>query len=271
MPIEDLLPEIFDTKNLPASLYHYTSVEGLKGIIDNRSLWATNYRYLNDSAEIKDMFYSMTEMKIYKEGPLSGVSADELMEKAFRNIEIPNHVVTSFSEQSDDLSMWGRYGNNDKGIAIGFDNISADNWKPQEDMQKPYFGRCIYDRKTKDKLLTRLFKTCTEPIEIITLWTKICAFFKNDSFSGEKEWRLVADCNFKAKKGAGKPSFRVANNRLIPYFNMEMKSVEDFRFSDIVLSPQLSQDLIGIESIEDFLMAKNVKYNSITCSKSTLQ
>jgi len=35
-------------------LYHYTSAEGLKGIIENNELWATSAYYLNDSAE---MFY----------------------------------------------------------------------------------------------------------------------------------------------------------------------------------------------------------------------
>jgi hypothetical protein len=33
-------------------LYHYTSADGLKGIIENDELWATSAYYLNDSAEI---------------------------------------------------------------------------------------------------------------------------------------------------------------------------------------------------------------------------
>lgn len=34
-------------------IHHYTSFEGLKGIIETRTLWATNYLYLNDSTETK--------------------------------------------------------------------------------------------------------------------------------------------------------------------------------------------------------------------------
>ena len=37
------------------SLYHYTSVKGLEGIVGENffSLWATHYSFLNDTEEIK--------------------------------------------------------------------------------------------------------------------------------------------------------------------------------------------------------------------------
>jgi hypothetical protein len=41
--------------NLPKShpeLFHYTTLEGLRGIIQSHSLWATHYSHLNDSTEI---------------------------------------------------------------------------------------------------------------------------------------------------------------------------------------------------------------------------
>ena len=33
-------------------LYHYTTWDGLLGILQNQTLWATNYKFLNDSLEI---------------------------------------------------------------------------------------------------------------------------------------------------------------------------------------------------------------------------
>lgn len=39
-------------KPLSAELYHYTGIDGLKGIISSQTLWATHYRYLNDTDEI---------------------------------------------------------------------------------------------------------------------------------------------------------------------------------------------------------------------------
>src|SRR5512133_1541887 len=34
-------------------LYHYTTFSGLLGIVGSRSLWASDIRYMNDSAELK--------------------------------------------------------------------------------------------------------------------------------------------------------------------------------------------------------------------------
>lgn len=34
------------------NLYHYTTWEGLQGILKSRTLWATNFRFLNDESEI---------------------------------------------------------------------------------------------------------------------------------------------------------------------------------------------------------------------------
>ena len=41
--------------DLPKShpeLFHYTTLNGLRGILENGSLWATHYSHLNDSTEI---------------------------------------------------------------------------------------------------------------------------------------------------------------------------------------------------------------------------
>ena len=41
------------TEKPPSILYHYTSQEGLLGIIKNREVWATDISYLNDTKEYK--------------------------------------------------------------------------------------------------------------------------------------------------------------------------------------------------------------------------
>ncbi len=40
------------TKDADFNLWHYTTAEGLKGILSDQTLWATDYRYLNDESEI---------------------------------------------------------------------------------------------------------------------------------------------------------------------------------------------------------------------------
>jgi hypothetical protein len=38
-------------KNEPEFLYHYTTENGLDGILKSDSIWATHYRFLNDLSE----------------------------------------------------------------------------------------------------------------------------------------------------------------------------------------------------------------------------
>lgn len=39
------------SKNEPELLYHYTTQDGLLGILENACIWATHYRCLNDASE----------------------------------------------------------------------------------------------------------------------------------------------------------------------------------------------------------------------------
>jgi hypothetical protein len=44
--------EHLDLATAHPELHHYTSIAGLKGIWERQMLWATQYSYLNDSAEV---------------------------------------------------------------------------------------------------------------------------------------------------------------------------------------------------------------------------
>jgi hypothetical protein len=55
-------------------LYHYTSAEGLKGIIEKNALWATSAYYLNDSAE---MFYGYNVLREVLDQWLNGNTRTE--------------------------------------------------------------------------------------------------------------------------------------------------------------------------------------------------
>lgn len=46
-------------------LYHYTNFEGLKGILESQTLWATHFRHLNDSSEIEAM-RPLLEEKVFE-------------------------------------------------------------------------------------------------------------------------------------------------------------------------------------------------------------
>lgn len=47
------MTEISTEVSPPPILHHYTTQEGLLGIVESKSIWATNIYYLNDAAEYK--------------------------------------------------------------------------------------------------------------------------------------------------------------------------------------------------------------------------
>lgn len=66
-------------KKPPERLYHYTSIDGLKGILDSRCLWASQIHFLNDTKEFNYSFDILMEL-------ISGLKAN-LQRK--RGIPVP--------------------------------------------------------------------------------------------------------------------------------------------------------------------------------------
>jgi hypothetical protein len=48
----DVVPEAF-WKPLPETLWHYTTIEALFGIVENNEIWLSDFRQLNDKKEIR--------------------------------------------------------------------------------------------------------------------------------------------------------------------------------------------------------------------------
>lgn len=49
-----LINKFSNKEEIPKSnLYHFTTIQGLKGFLSSRKLWLTHYDSLNDSLEIK--------------------------------------------------------------------------------------------------------------------------------------------------------------------------------------------------------------------------
>ena len=133
---------------------HYTSAEGLIGILNSKQLWATHPRYLNDTGEfnaafnyilrdkdkiqriVEDLFgsyYSDQQLSQGKKGPLDFVKSEEevsfvrdqvrkLISEADQNMS--EHIyVTSFAnyEGIDSNTHWLSYAHNITGYCIVFD------------------------------------------------------------------------------------------------------------------------------------------------------
>ncbi|MBA6409244.1 MULTISPECIES: DUF2971 domain-containing protein [Pseudoalteromonas] len=130
-------------------VYHYTSADGLKGILESKSLWATNAEYLNDFREIKQGIDRIKSLR----GSLSEFSQIKLEEIYAKHKNIPldvtqkemrskdvhlaNHFLnflwniidnntideiytTSFTTKRDSLNHWLTYGSEQTSYCIKF-------------------------------------------------------------------------------------------------------------------------------------------------------
>jgi len=142
------------------TLYHYTSLNGILGILESRSVWATHASYLNDASEF---FHGLSFAKqvaggIFMEDDylaafgwavrhgLEAVSADSL-------------YVTSFSEKADLLSQWRGYCPPGAGLCVGFTISQLQSFCEERGYR---LEKCIYDHKEQSQRVEALVNECFE-------------------------------------------------------------------------------------------------------------
>ena len=104
------------SKNEEDCLYHYTTLEGLKGILETQTLWATHFEFLNDSSELK--VFKEKFLNVLREDPRIRTDFESLIKSLQKVIEKEEIYITSFCHEPKDpytqknglLSQWRGYG-----------------------------------------------------------------------------------------------------------------------------------------------------------------
>ncbi len=127
----------------PETLYHYTTVEGLLGIVRSRSLWVSDVEFMNDAQELRfgrpELRAALVEQADRLCPPESEDSPDcsraTLLRSAAEHLDQPAGIFASrqwhavyvacFCESEDLLSQWRGYGSSG-GFAIGFRRSSLE-------------------------------------------------------------------------------------------------------------------------------------------------
>ncbi|MBD5399122.1 MAG: DUF2971 domain-containing protein [Treponema sp.] len=209
---------------VPKKLYHYTSKEGFLGIIENKTLWASEILYMNDEKETVIPFEIYE--KLLEEDKNTNVRKEYFnFFKEFRGLET---YVISFSEKKDDLNMWRAYGDNASGICIEFNSDSLLKvLKENQEKMELRFEKCIYDEQEQKNAIQSLLdsKNGSKNLEADGLYKKLLKFspyFKDKSFRDEKEWRIIVKLdtgleNRKLKK------VRFRKDIFVPYCELQIE------------------------------------------------
>jgi hypothetical protein len=265
--LEKIRETIIDNDNKDMAIaegeifYHYTNSTGLLGIFESNNLWATHFRFLNDSSEFEygmeiifDILNEYLESKsIVEEDKKRIIEVFKLQESLFND---NTAYITCFCTDGDLLSQWRGYAGG-SGYAIGFDSKFLNN-KGFLDALKDKtnirwdFGRVRYGDDAKQfvkKLIpncvdivnsylvdfpeglsrTRNGKYVTEYIHSLQslrwLFYNVAFFSKHDGFREEMEWRLVG-----IPTGIPLTKYRTTGTGIIPYV--------EFNFSDELFTIQ---------------------------------
>ena len=255
-------------------LYHYTSLDVLIHLFAEYSdehpyltFWATNCAYMNDPREISEGIDLIKDALMDISCPILKERAKVLIENEhIKDAMLIGSAITaqgipyaiSFSKNKDNLNMWRMYGNDGRGVALGFKNneIKAEDCSLNE---------CFYirekDREQVINMIRRAFeimllkfgnapKGMTQQeydlirsLEVIGL---ISTRIKNKVYSYEREKRLIKNCK--------NPKYRVANNILTPYTTIELPIVA---LESIVVGPDCDER--NINSLRLFFLSKGLK------------
>jgi len=264
-------------------VYHYTTNEGFKGIIESQELWATSIYHLNDWKEFdygrEAIIESTKALLKSKEVADAGV---ELLSYLY-SIR-PSLFVCSFSaaEDGDDLTQWRAYSPKG-GYAIGFPIVKLLRCAG---IQRFDLFQCEYGTISASQFVERLASIIERIFEmaggvngfrsqfpfndssknpLMAMLLKFVAKYKHDAFKAEKEHRLV-----RLLTSIEHPRHRMSGSTQIPYVAFSLKDQELWKQAQIVMSPCLPNVAkLRRESVKEFLESELGRHELPTdCARS---
>ena len=136
--------------NIPNVLYHYCSLQDLKGIIKRRCLWMTSVFWMDDTTE----FFWLYEVviRVLNQRPSEERNTlHERFEKLMKDRRLSHVFCTCFSADSDSRSQWLEYADDGHGFAIGFDPTAFDLTRA-EPVRDVKLESVIYDSMQQERI-----------------------------------------------------------------------------------------------------------------------
>lgn len=232
-----MIRRMVDSPAPPDTLHHYTTAAGLLGIVEpvrlgalserspdmqsvprtrSIALWATDARFLNDSAELRYAARALAdkiEALLLPSGPIDDetttrigtvaarLRAGEFIGEGFEEGAVHTAYVTSFCQEGDLLSQWRGYGSSGGGYSVEFrtDALRELNspFGQAGNDEVGYLGGSILQQVVygmDEEALDSAAQNLVHPDRYIPSMTAAVAElarFKDPAFSEEKEWRLI--------------------------------------------------------------------------------
>lgn len=283
-------------------LYHYTSPEGLLGILKNRKIWFTESSCLNDESEGKYIY------EILRENLETGIYDQKFVELVYSWVLDNNldkekesnylgekflYLICSFSTDNDALPLWNYYTKTPSslGYNIAFSPMKLDfaiGNKWGDSLSGYYFYKVIYNREIQRKIVSDLLNLANKiwednnvsfiACENVVQWLRytferIRYGFKHPAFESEKEVRIILKMqeqvfnSILTKKDFASDheiDIRAMKGLYMPYVQVEF---DTDTVRNIMVSPTV-KDKAAIESVS--LLLKKYGYSRCRTNKSKI-
>jgi hypothetical protein len=263
-----------DANKIGGTLYHYTNVAGLAGILKSEYLWFTDFRHMNDPSEISHGIELCRDViRLRRPGTDGRVAlfleclADLMrLENFSRALE---YFIGSFSRASDDLGQWRAYADNGRGVAVGFAPhlFGIENAADKNPNEIAFVSPVIYDLETassrhdraieqaeriflevanahgnllanKDVGIPFMQDFARAVIASPLIWN--CLTSKHPAYAHEQEVRLI----ILGLHDRLRPYIetRVRNSDIVPYVAYKMPVKKEHSLGHIVVGPAANPD-----------------------------
>lgn len=253
------------------SLYHFTDINGLLGIIQNDELWLSERNYMNDVND--ENFIKSYVRKFFKD-----LEKSEWEKFETELIPSKNQYIFSTSTEKDSIHQWTYYGSNDS-YCIEFDRKKLIDFfyhfNNEEDF---YYGPILYENEQTLKIANKIIKNYTSLIseknsifnvdgdnfdnesfeEFKRVYQYFYSLIKQSGHSCENEYRFLLQnsCN---------PEFRVRSGLFVPY--IKVNNGQKLPIKKIYIGPNC-YETNAKENLEYFL--KKNKYENVIVDKSKM-
>jgi hypothetical protein len=256
-----ILTEVFaQSPTIP--LYHYTTQEGLLGIVKTKEIWATHTQYLNDTREYLhalEMVHEEIQVLVVNCSNGERLAILEEMDEDVRGVDGKgvravdgNVCVSSFSEDRDSLFQWRAYSPAAAGFAIGIPGQHLQNLAAKQEF---YLARCIYDRAKQQVLIRALIEEVIDENTARRAGTRkggahfprggnlhvylhrYAPILKDPSFREELEWRVISGPLMCTSQ---RFDFCEGQSMLIPYYRFALELEDEglpLQVHEIVVGP----------------------------------
>lgn len=285
----------------PDFLYHYTTPKGFQGILTDKVLHFSHYRYTNDFLEIK---YAQEFFKEIAEQQINASLALEAFPSEIRKILIDkevDNIVESIIKSMGDvylfscckhdnkaeqenglLSMWRGYGSGG-GLALRLDyeflEEAVSKLPTCDNEEVQYFTSEEYKKEEHFRLQKKSVESAIEVL-IEKFWGRnsrkledkwiehiieIATFLKHPGFKEEKEYRFALYENSKPSKL--EPKIKLADSKNRTRYYVEVPIKPEILVKGIIVGPPLVQDKEFVKVLQDLCHPLGIKEKDIRKSE----